>query len=60
MEHKNDILLTASMFLTWLCTITQSQIIGCLTVVVLLFTIYNKYLNTKKLKAEIKRLERNN
>ena len=60
MEHKNDFLLASSMFLTWLSAITTNQIIGTLTVIVLILTAYNRYLDNKKKGLEIKRLEKLN
>jgi hypothetical protein len=55
MENKHDILLASSMFLTWLNTITQSQIIGVLTIIVIGITFYYRYLSTKHKKLEIEK-----
>ena len=57
MEHKKHILLATSTFMIWLSTITTSQIIGFLTVLVLFLTATNYFYSTQKQKLEMKKVE---
>ena len=58
MEHNNGtLLLSASLFFSWLTTITQSQVIGALTVIVLTLTAVKYYYTIKKERLEIKKLQ---
>lgn len=43
MQQNGNLLLASSFFMTWLTSITQSQIIGFLTILVLIATLIERY-----------------